>query len=98
MSEANQLAALRTETNTQMAVYSQKCSMVLANEEEPIQMFYRSEEAPAKDRDRMMDIVARHVDSKRAAAHAQEMNQELSAQGNADMRALPDDMTMVAHE
>lgn len=80
-----------------MAVYSHELSMVLVNNEELIQMCYKSEEAHSRDRDRMMQIVT-HINSERTSAHWHEMSQELTAQGNADMRTLTNDRTMAVHE
>lgn len=63
VSEADQVLAPRTEANTQAAIYSQELSMVLVKTAERIHVCHRSEEAHARRLDRMMEIVARHVDS-----------------------------------
>lgn len=61
-------------------------------------MCRRPEEAHARDRDRMMDIVFRCMDWERTASHWRELYEALGVRGNDDMHVLADDRTIVVYE
>lgn len=67
-SGANQVAVVRMETNTQIAVYSQELSAIWASNEELAQMCQWSEGAHARDRNQLMEVAAQHTNVERAVA------------------------------
>lgn len=87
-SEASPLAMVRMEASTQIPAHSQELSVILANNEELVQLCHWSEEAHAHDRNQMMEIASQHVNGEGAVALWCEMYQELRKQGDADMHPL----------